>query len=397
MPRRRPLVLAAIVALLFFHLAFRDSRVEDSSGTRFFGFGKFPSPQPAGQPPAQLPQWKFGTVAPSSRIAYNRTLVIPRVRSENVSWIGEELPGLDTAIYVMDDPNAPLHPPKNKGNEAMAYLTYIIDHYEKLPDITIFMHAHRFTWHNNDILGYDAAEMVRRLSSEHVIRQGYMNLRCHWKPGCPDWLHPESHEDDIVKQEQLVMEQAWHEIFPLDPLPSVLAQPCCAQFALSRERILSVPKSRFVYYRDWLLRTPLSTYISGRIWEYIWQHVFTGKAVVCPAMHICYCDGFGLCFGGEGEFKRWFKLRYESTQLASEEEGWRAKNDKVKDAEAKGLAGELTEFDYPEVGRGDYLREKIREITDELQFMINDAAERGDDPRNRALEAGRPWKEGDGF
>jgi hypothetical protein len=399
-------VLATVGALLVFIFVFRDSPVEDApqpaqelagSGSRFFGLDKFPFPLPPGEPPDQLPQWKFSTVTPSSGPKYTRTLVIPRLKSENVSWIKEELPGLDTAIYVMDDPDAPLHPPKNKGNEAMAYLTYIIDHYEKLPDIIIFMHAHRFAWHNNDILGNDAAEMVRRLSSEHVMRQGYMNLRCHWKPGCPDWLHPQSHEDDIVKQEQPMLEQAWHGIFPLDPVPSVLAQPCCAQFALSRERILRVPKSSFVYYRDWLLRTTLSTYISGRIWEYTWQYVFTGEAVVCPAMHICYCDGFGLCFGGEEEFNRWFKLRYESTQLASEEEGWRYRNIKAKEAEAMGLAGEPTETDLREAAKGDYLRDNMRAIRDELQSMIDAAVERGNDPRNRAVEAGRKWREGDGF
>ncbi|KAH0538767.1 hypothetical protein FGG08_004655 [Glutinoglossum americanum] len=400
--RRRPLMLATIGALIIYLFIFRDSRTEDSfqgrgSVGRFFGLEILPFPQPAGEPAPQYPQWNFSVVAPSSGSNYTRTLVIPRLRSESVSWIEEELPGLDTAIYVVNDPDAPLHPPKNKGNEAMVYLTYIIDHYENLPDIVIFMHAHRLSWHNNDILGNDAAEMIKRLNSEHIMRQGYVNLRCHWKPGCPDWLHPKSHEDDIVKQEQLMLEQSWLELFPLDPLPSVLSQPCCAQFAVSRERVLSVPKSRFVYFRDWLLRTPLSTYISGRIWEYSWQFVFTGQTVLCPAMHVCYCDGYGVCFGGEEEFNRWFKLRYESAQLASEEKGWQLRNGKVKDAESKGSTGELTYFDYPEVGKDDYLRDKIKAIRDELQAMIDAAVERGTDPRNRAMEANREWKEGDGF
>ena len=82
-------------------------------------------------------------------------------------------------------------------------------------------------------------------------------------------------------------------------MPKVLAQPCCAQFAISKGRILSIPLKRFIAYRDWLLRTPLSDYISGRVWEYIWQFVFTGNHTVCPMMHICYCDGYGFCFGGE--------------------------------------------------------------------------------------------------
>ena len=36
----------------------------------------------------------------------------------------------------------------NKGNEASSYLEYIINNYEKLPDICIFVHGHRNDWHH---------------------------------------------------------------------------------------------------------------------------------------------------------------------------------------------------------------------------------------------------------
>ncbi|KAH0559700.1 hypothetical protein GP486_003785 [Trichoglossum hirsutum] len=391
--RRRRLVLATIGAFIVYFFVLPKSRIEVPSHVI--------QEEPAsGEPVDEFPRWNFSAVTLSPGSNYTRTLVIPRLTSENVSWIAEELPDLDTAIYVVNDPNAPLHPPKNKGNEAMVYLTYIIDHYESLPDIMIFMHAHRFSWHNNDILGNDAVQMIKRLSSEHVMRQGYVNLRCHWKPGCPDWLQPKAQEEDIVKQEQLMLKQSWPELFPLDPLPTVLAQPCCSQFALTRERVLSVPKPRFVYFRDWLLRTPLSTYISGRIWEYIWQFIFTGQTVVCPVMHICYCDAYGVCFNGEREFNKWFKLRYERSQLVFMEKSRQLSNKMAKDPKAKGLIDGPAGFDYPDVGEDSDLKDlgdKIRAIRDELQTMIDTAIERGRYPRNRALAAGREWKEGDGF
>jgi hypothetical protein len=37
-----------------------------------------------------------------------------------------------------------------KGNEASAYLEYIINNYENLPDICIFVHGHRNSWHNKE-------------------------------------------------------------------------------------------------------------------------------------------------------------------------------------------------------------------------------------------------------
>ncbi|RJE16641.1 hypothetical protein PHISCL_11022, partial [Aspergillus sclerotialis] len=72
------------------------------------------------------------------------------------------------AVYAVDDPSAPLHPPKNKGHEVMVYLSYIIDHYGNLPDIVAFMHSHQFAWHNDDLFDMNAATLLRRLNPARV-------------------------------------------------------------------------------------------------------------------------------------------------------------------------------------------------------------------------------------
>ncbi len=341
------------------------------------------------------PQFAPGIPKPAGE-SYSRTLVITRTRKEDVSWIEKELPGLNTAIYVADDPNAPLHPTKNKGHESTVYLTYIIDNYESLPDISIFMHAHQFTWHNNDLLERDAAEMVRRLSSARVTREGYMNLRCHWGPGCPEWMHPGAVEKDRHKPEEIRMAKAWAELFPFEPIPSVLAQACCSQFAVSRERIRALPRSRYVYFRDWMLRTPLSDAISGRVWEYLWHAVFTGEAVHCPAVHVCYCDGYGVCFGGSEQFDAWSQDQNRLYGKESELEEWRKKDETVTVLK-EGKKDKAGELDVPEPGLEQKLQEGIDEMKKDLEQRRQEALRRGQDPRLRAEEVGRQWKEGDGF
>lgn len=69
--------------------------------------------------------------------------MVASISREDTRWIQRHFPSLDALDYVVDDPQANLTTPKNKGNEAVAYLTYIIDHYETLPDVSIFVHAHR--------------------------------------------------------------------------------------------------------------------------------------------------------------------------------------------------------------------------------------------------------------
>jgi hypothetical protein len=104
---------------------------------------------------------------------YSRTLVIGKLSDEDISWIARELPGLNTSIYHVDAPPSELQIPKNKGHDAMVYLTYIIDHYNELADTTIFIHPHQTTWHNNDLLDSDAAKTIQHLSDAHVARVGY--------------------------------------------------------------------------------------------------------------------------------------------------------------------------------------------------------------------------------
>lgn len=335
---------------------------------------------------------------------YTRTLVIARMKEENTSWIEEKLGNMlrptglmDTAIYVMDDPEAPLHPPLNKGHEAMAYLSYIVEHYESLADISIFMHSHRFGWHNNELQNLDAVWMITDLSPEHVTRQGYMNLRCHWDPGCPDWLHPEATELNLEKQEERVLSDAWVELFPEDPLPSVLSQPCCGQFALSKERIREVPLQEYIDIRDWLLRTPFTDYISGRIFEYLWQYIFTGNSIECPAMHSCYCDGYGICFGGPDEFDRYLDTRYWLMHYQSELSHIKWLKEQIDKATVEGRFDEAAQLEVPEFGRDEWLIERIDAYRKEVEVKAEDAWERGRDPANRAKEVGREWREGDGF
>lgn len=355
-----------------------------------------PSALPTKHPYAPRPHYVSGTPKSPGSI-YAKGLVVPKMTEEDTSWIEKEIPEWQPFIYVADDPSAPLHPPKNKGHEVMVYLTYIIDHYEGLPDVIAFMHSHQFAWHNDDLFGQNAAGLLRRLNPARVVREGYMNLRCNWGPGCPDWMHPGALEENASKQEEIMLARAWGEIFPDDPIPSVLAQPCCAQFAVSRDRILAIPKARFVFYRDWILRTELSDYISGRVWEYLWHVVFTGENIMCAKENVCYCDGYGICFGGEEEYANFRNIGAQKGALDQELGKW------LEDAQAIEVAritGPLTEdlrLTIPEPGKDIELREQIWDLERQLNELKDKADERGTDPRLRALEAGREWKEGDGF
>jgi hypothetical protein len=92
----------------------------------------------------------------------DKVIVMARIEGEDVSWVSEELQewvrlhmfpfeltdgcSWQHAIDHMDDMNWILHPPFNKGREAMAYLTFLINYYDNLPELMIFLHAHPEGW-----------------------------------------------------------------------------------------------------------------------------------------------------------------------------------------------------------------------------------------------------------
>lgn len=345
-----------------------------------------------------IPQPNFVAGIPKPYGAqYTKRLVVPRTTEEDVGWIPQELPDWDTAIYVANDPSAPLHPPKNKGHEVMIYLSYVIDFYDDLADVSVFIHAHQNAWHNDFLFGGDTAETVRRLNLNRVIREGYVNLRCGLGPGCPDWMHPGAIEPDEQKQEEVMLARAWGELFPDEQVPPVLAQPCCAQFALSKERIRTIPRSRFIFYRDWLLQTDLSDYIAGRIWEYLWQYVFAGMPVLCPDESGCLCDGYGFCFGGPDEFEAFKAARDERDESQREAEDWSWMAEDIETAKSFGELDETLDLKVPVPGGKSESEDAFAAKSRRVDALLENAIARGNDPRIRAEEVGRPWKEGDGF
>ncbi len=112
--------------------------------------------------------------------------------------------------------------------------------------------------------------------------------------------------------------------------------------------------------------------------EYTWQYIFAGVSEFCPAMHICYCDGYGVCFGGAQQLQDWMDI---------------LRRREVTDAEISVLV-DAGEQDSESLRS---LRQQSDELNKELSARKEEAFKRGDEPTNRAVEAGREWKEGNGF
>jgi hypothetical protein len=246
-------------------------------------------------------------------------VVLAMTTHQDSRWTANlKVPNLMIAPYMADNENATFHPVANKGNEAMIYLTYLHDFYNELPDIAIFTHGQDYAWHIDEILEQSTANAINKLDLNEVVRRQYVNLRVSWKNACPTWMNTSielySREyDPMLKAEEPLMKGAFQNIFLNTTVPIILAQPCCSQFAVTKEAIRSVPRERYLAAITWLENTPLPSEMSGRIWEHLWQYLFLQRAVDCPDERKTLCSTYHICFETEEDWERW-KILEDSIQ-----------------------------------------------------------------------------------
>ncbi|KAJ5948014.1 hypothetical protein N7466_001029 [Penicillium verhagenii] len=254
-----------------------------------------------------------------------KELVIAAMRKSDMSWVDFVSPDWVLNIYRADVPKgeAEFTVPENKGNEAMVYLTYIIDRYNTLPDVTLFVHGGRYQWHNDNPL-YDSVISINDFQIDHVRNTGYVNMRCSWTIGCPAELEPARYlrerPDDQSHPTAMEFPHSFMELFPGTEVPEVVGVPCCSQFAVSREAVRARKKEEYIHMRDWLLASPLDASTSGRIFEYSWHIMFGKTSQFCVDSAECYCNTYGYCNMTEDELRdQWV---FKGLTLP---EGWPAK------------------------------------------------------------------------
>ncbi|KAK5683237.1 hypothetical protein LTS10_004768 [Elasticomyces elasticus] len=191
-------------------------------------------------------------------------LIIASYTAQNVSWLSEIPTAWTIKRYLMDDPSPELPGlpvPLNQGREAMAYLTYIIDHYDALPDYMVFTHGHERSWHQMEPLQMK----VRALNLTALDEEDYISLRCGMQMGCEkqpyiDTKHVNWSGEDLQKRSK----EAWIRI---------------------REPVMHEVQD------DWL---------SGMFYEKFWHMLLGAGPEYCPSLAQCQqvhfsnaiiCDG----------------------------------------------------------------------------------------------------------
>lgn len=180
--------------------------------------------------------------------------------SENLEW----LKAFEGPVVVIDHDGAEPHPFEtyvtvpNSGYEASAYLKYIIERYDSLPDHVAFIHGHEEADHQ--LGGRPMLEMIR---TANIQKYGYVPLNNAWRY--------------VLSDMQLnKFADRWKQLFAA-PMPDRFTLDTAAQFVVSKERILANPKRKYEF-----LYENIDTKDDATIIEHMWHYIFGEKISMEP-------------------------------------------------------------------------------------------------------------------
>lgn len=169
----------------------------------------------------------------------------------------------------------------NVGDEALAYFSFIITRYDSLPDFVFFAHDHQCAWHATHDMG---AVLKRTLPCIAKSKVGYMNLND--GPADKGFQEPECYytfpgaqrqgseitEAQAADHRGLELPRVWDELFKpfLGDMPIRYCMDCCAQFAVSRERLKS-------HTLDFYRRQLAAVKAGKTSFEYFWRMLFVAN------------------------------------------------------------------------------------------------------------------------
>ena len=216
----------------------------------------------------------------------NRTIVSHY--KEDLSWL-DNVENKDLVLVVSKtiDNGQYLFQKENIGNESTAYLKYIVERWDEIPNYEhhIFLHGHKNSWHQS----HDADVICNKLS-KYNGKYNFINF-------CDNNFY-EIYPDKVVSsgdnsytgdnKPYVILEEVWDKLFKqLGPLPQYISFGVGAQHCVKSENILKNGKDFYSNCLEWLMSEDSAnldgkyggqrSIYSSRVFEWLWHFIYTGK------------------------------------------------------------------------------------------------------------------------
>lgn len=225
---------------------------------------------------------------PSGDAPAERRIVKVRLKDEDVSWIDSLFPTWQKELITIAKAFSKLHKDGttvDKGRIANAYLTYLIENYNNLPETIIFLPPNQESHPSS----------ISSLQISFIQSSGFANLHCPTPSTCADIVLPFRSAPNEFQTLNVTMSKAWEGIFGNVAVPEELATPPGAEFVVSKIQIQKRSPEEYSKFWTWLNQTDMDDDTAGLVFEYLWPVIFGRESVFCPKEKQCECEVYGIC------------------------------------------------------------------------------------------------------
>jgi hypothetical protein len=206
-------------------------------------------------------------------------VIIARYR-EDVSWA--EALGCDHVVYDKGGDGGPnVRPLPNIGREAHTYFTHIVNEYDSLAPLNIFLQGDPFD--HIDDRGRATVETLRK-QLEDVADRGMPFKGLAWFKLKSDRL---GRPHDLRKPEIEGRWAGWGRDIPVGdiferifdaPMPrEIICRAPTGNFCVTGERIRTRPRAFYAFCLRLIEADPHDENNTGHAFERLWQHIFNGN------------------------------------------------------------------------------------------------------------------------
>lgn len=218
-------------------------------------------------------------------------LVVSCEYKEDVSWL-DKLPYPHVIYSKTHADDTRRYLPRNVGAEAEAYLQFIIDRYDDLPNTMVFVHGHETSHHQDGTIGDILASLG------NVKKYNYASLNNRWVCMVYDlpsagWYHRRLRTKAATVDDIMLVakdaSQRWRDI-DLHTRVLALSGQClpeytftrhCAQFVVSRELVTARPREFWESLLALLYELHdaegMGRVCTGVLMEVLWFYILTGE------------------------------------------------------------------------------------------------------------------------
>ncbi|OAK95840.1 hypothetical protein IQ06DRAFT_257830 [Phaeosphaeriaceae sp. SRC1lsM3a] len=227
-------------------------------------------------------------------------VVKARLEDEDTTWLRQYEPRWQHDLIAIKSMYPHAHPEAHrpdKGRIADAYLRWIIENYNNLPETLVFLPP-ADTYNRGSI---DMSDILNHLQIPFIQKSGFANLRCPTQKSrttCNDKVLDPFKPPHELRTLEAKIPKVWEDLFGKGlNIPSKIATVLGAEFVVSRAKVQKRSVGDYLKYWTWLNRTIMDDDSSGLLFEYFWHIVFGKDAIFCPEPSKCECDLYDRCDG----------------------------------------------------------------------------------------------------